>query len=118
MSESYSNLITQAYDAFNSRDINGALQLMHQDVHWPNGWEGGYVEGHEAVREYWTRQWKEIEPFVNPLSIQERSDGRLDVEVKQVAKDKQGNTLFDGIIHHVFLVTDGLISSMEIEGGR
>jgi hypothetical protein len=52
---------------------------------------------------------------VTPVSFQERNDGRFDVEVKQVAKDKQGKTLFDGIVHHVYLVKGGLISSMEIE---
>ena len=115
MSELSRNLIRQAYDAFNSRNIDRALQVMHHDVHWPNGWEGGYVNGHEALREYWTRQWKEIDPVVTPVSFRERSDGRVDVEVKQLAKDKQGKTLFNGIVHHVYLVKDGLISNMEIE---
>src|SRR5215208_116934 len=48
--------LRKAYAAFNARDIEVVLSLMHQDVEWPNGMEGGYVYGHEGVRAYWTRQ--------------------------------------------------------------
>jgi hypothetical protein len=37
---------------------------MDADVHWPNGWEGGYVEGHDEVRDYLTRQWKELHVYL------------------------------------------------------
>jgi nuclear transport factor 2 (NTF2) superfamily protein len=65
-------MIRKAYDAFNSRRVEEVLSLMHPNVHWPNGWEGGYVEGQDAVSEYWTRQWNEINPQVSPLSIIEK----------------------------------------------
>ena len=29
--------------AFNARDLEGTLALMHADVTWANGWEGGWV---------------------------------------------------------------------------
>jgi hypothetical protein len=32
------------------------LSHMGTDVSWPNGWERGYVSGHEEVRAYWLRQ--------------------------------------------------------------
>ena len=51
MTEQYKNIINLAYEAFNARDIDTVLSFMHQNVHWPNGWEGGYVEGHNGVRE-------------------------------------------------------------------
>jgi hypothetical protein len=54
-------LLTRAYTAVNARDIDAVLSLMHPDVDWPNGWEGGRVVGHAGVREYWTRQWAVIE---------------------------------------------------------
>jgi ketosteroid isomerase-like protein len=114
LSEQYQGLIKQAYEAFNARDIDSVLSLMRPDVHWPNGWEGGYVSGHEEVRDYWTRQWKEIDPFVKPVSFRETDDGRLDVEVHQLATDKTGNVLFEGTIHHIYDIEDGLIRSMEI----
>ena len=51
MNSAHQNLITKAYSFFNSRNIDPILFLMSADVHWPNGWEGGFVEGHIAVGE-------------------------------------------------------------------
>jgi hypothetical protein len=115
MKEQYKNMINHAYEAFNERDIDTVLSYMHQDVHWPNGWEGGYVEGHDEVRAYWTRQWKEIDPNVKPVSFKENESGQIEVEVRQMAKDMNGNILFDGVVKHVYTIDNGLIKSMEIE---
>lgn len=43
-------LLEQAYHAFNDRDIDGALALMHPDVEWANGLEGGSVQGHNLIK--------------------------------------------------------------------
>ena len=115
MAEQDTILINQAYEAFNAREIDRVLATMDPNVHWPNGWEGGYVEGHTGVRDYWTRQWKEINPIVKPLSITKNKRGQIEVNVHQVAKDMQGNVLFDGIVKHVYTIEEGLIKSMEIE---
>lgn len=115
MTQQYQDLIRQAYAAFNARDINAALTLMHPEVNWPNGWEGGYVRGHEEVRNYWTRQWKEINPHVEPVAMEKKQDGKISVSVHQIVKDLQGNTLFDGQIIHIYTIENGLIKNMEIE---
>lgn len=115
MTQQHQDVITQAYTSFNARDIDTVLSLMQTDVHWPNGWEGGYVNGHDEVRDYWTRQWKEINPTVEPVSFKDREDGRLEVEVHQIAKDLHGNVLFDGVVLHIYAFENGLIKSMEIE---
>lgn len=115
MTEQYKDLITLVYHAFNERDVDTVLSYMHPDVHWPNGWEGGYVEGHSEVRAYWTRQWKEIDPNVQPVSLEENESGQIEVTVHQVARDMQGNVLFDGIVKHIYTIGNGLIKSMEIE---
>ena len=54
-------VIRAAYRAFNERDIDAALELMHPDVDWPNAWEGGRVNGRQGVRDYWTRQFEAIQ---------------------------------------------------------
>lgn len=108
-------LIRKAYEAFNNRDIDAALQLMSPDVQWPNGWEGGYVYGHDGVRAYWTRQWKEIDPHVSPLSITQEADKRISVLVQQLVKDKTGKLLFEGQVSHIYTIDKGLITHMEIE---
>lgn len=66
MRETHRDLLTKAYDAFNARDIERALAAMHLEVDWPNGMDGGYVHGHDAVRDYWDRQWRLIDPHVEP----------------------------------------------------
>src|SRR5215203_4793466 len=106
-------LIKKAYEAFNARQIDAVLVLMHPDVHWPNGWEGGYVEGHDEVRTYWTRQWNEIDPHVTPVSFNKK-DNQLEVAVRQLVKDRQGTILLDGMVKHIYTIEKGLIRSMEI----
>ena len=110
----YTELIYRAYDAFNQRDINTVLNLMAPDVQWPNGWEGGYVNGHDEVKEYWTRQWKEIDPTVTPVFISELTDNRFDVEVRQTIKSKSGEILSDDMVHHVYTFENEKIKKMEI----
>ena len=73
--ESTRTFITQAYSAFNHRDIDGALALMSENVSWPKASEGGRVTGKEEIRAYWTRQWKEFDPHVEPLDIVDREEG-------------------------------------------
>ncbi len=69
-------IIEQAYAAFNKRDIDGALALMTQDVSWPKASEGGKVIGKAEIRAYWTRQWREFDPHVEPLAITEEAGAR------------------------------------------
>ena len=76
---------------------------------------GGYVSGHDEIRAYWTRQWKEINPHVEPVGFNERQDGTLEISVQQLVKDLQGNQLFDGIVKHIYTVQDGLLRRMDIE---
>ena len=107
-------LITKTYAAFNARDINAVLAVMHPDVDWPNGWEGGRVLGHDEVRKYWTRQWKAINPTVTPERFVKGEDGHIAVLVHQVVRDLEGNVISDGMVEHVYQLEDGLIKSMEI----
>jgi len=88
---------------------------MHPDVDWPNGMEGGRVHGHEAVRNYWTRQWTTIDPKVVPVKFDMEADGRINVTVHQVVKDIEGKLLVDQMIHHIYTIKDGSITTMEIK---
>ncbi len=102
------------YAAFNARDIDSVLAVMHPEVVWPNSMEGGTVRGHEGIRAYWTRQWAEIDPRVDPLSFQLEADGRIAVLVQQLVKDLEGRVLAKRKVEHVFAFENGLIRSMEI----
>jgi hypothetical protein len=107
-------LIEQAYSAFNKRDIDGALALMTQDVSWPKASEGGKVVGKEAIRAYWTRQWGEFDPHVEPLEITEGDGGRVRVRLHQLVKSLEGDVLSDSEVLHVFTVNTGLIAAMDL----
>jgi len=106
--------LRKAYAAFNARDIDGALSTMKPDVAWPNGMEGGTVHGHEEVRRYWTRQWSQINPHVEPMKFESEDSGRVIVHVQQVIRDLAGNVLLDRMVEHVYTIEDGLIVRMEI----
>jgi len=111
----FEKLIKKAYPAFNSRDIDTALSTFHSDVQWPKAFEGGYVSGHDEVRAYWTRQWTEINPTVDPIDFKERQNGTFEVRVHQIVKDLQGNGMFDGIVKHIYILEADLLRSMDIE---
>src|SRR6476646_1828515 len=77
-------LLRAAYAAFNARDIDAALALMTPDVAWPKAFKGGFVRGTEEVRAYWTEQWSEINPHVEPGAFYPEDAGRILVDVHQV----------------------------------
>jgi len=109
------DLLVFVYDAFNRRDIEPILALMHPKVKWPNGMEGGWVHGREEVRAYWLRQWKILNPQVTPISFEGDEQGRVIVHVKQLVRDLNGAILFDRMVRHIYTMKDHLISRMDIQ---
>ena len=107
-------LLAQAYAAFNRRDTDAALALMTEDVSWPKASEGGKVVGKEEIRAYWTRQWGEFDPHVEPIAITEESGGKIRVRVHQLVKSLGGDVLSDSEVLHVFTVESGLIAAMDL----
>jgi hypothetical protein len=103
------------YVAFNARDADAVLAALADDVDWPNAWEGGRLRGREAVREYWERQWAEIDPRVEPGAIATRSDGRFAVEVHQVVRDRAGTVIADDDVVHTYELREGLVRRMDVE---
>jgi ribosomal protein S18 acetylase RimI-like enzyme len=114
MSEQHEQLLRRAYEAFNARDVQGALATMHPRVDWPNAMEGGRVHGHAEVRAYWERQWGSLDPRVQPLHIRQDPGGRMVVTVRQLVRDLAGNVLSDGTVEHHYTITGGLIERMNI----
>src|SRR5690349_24578269 len=102
-------LIEKAYAAFNRRDIDSALALMTEDVSWPKASEGGRVVGKEEIRAYWTRQWVEFDPHVEPIEVIDRGGGKADVKVHQLVKSPSGAVLSDSVVWHVYTIANGLI---------
>lgn len=112
--DSRQELLATVYAAFNRRDIDTILALIRSDVDWPNGMEGGRVQGHDEVRAYWQRQWSMIDPHVEPVRMEEDEAGNIVVDVHQVVRDLSRNILKDEIVHHVYSFREGLIERMDI----
>jgi ketosteroid isomerase-like protein len=115
-------LVERLYDRFNARDIDGVLTALTDDVAWANGMDGGHVHGHEALREYWTRQWAVIIPHVEPVGFHRTADGAIVAEVVQTIRDLEGKPLQgqthglkDKTVGHVFHLRDGKVARFDIQ---
>jgi hypothetical protein len=112
--EPETELLKTAYTAFNARNIDAALATMASDVSWPKAFKGGFVRGHEAVRAYWTEQWSEIDPHVEPVAFHWDDGGRVLIDVHQVVRDLAGALLVDVHVGHRFTLANGLIQAMGV----
>ena len=108
-------LIAQPYSAFNQRNVDGALALMSENVSWPKASEGGRVVGKEEIRAYWTRQWQEFDPHVEPIEVIDREGGKTHVKVRQLVKSLGGDVLSDSEVWHVYTIANGLIERMDLK---
>lgn len=61
MTQTQQDLLIQAYAAFNDRDIDAVLTVMHPNVTWANGMKGGYVHGQETC--WWIKQFSTSTPL-------------------------------------------------------
>ena len=107
-------LLRAAYAAFNARDIDAALACMTADVTWPMAFKGGFVHGHDEIRAYWTAQWAEINPHVEPTAFHLQGNGQILVDVHQVVRSLDGAVLADEHVGHQFTIVEGLIKGMKV----
>jgi ketosteroid isomerase-like protein len=106
-------LIRDLYASFNTRHIEAVIAHLHPEVDWPNVWEGGRLRGHEAVREYWTRQFAAIDGRVEPQAIVEDGD-TVTVTVQQTVRDLAGELVDDCIVTHTYLFQDDKVARMDV----
>ena len=108
-------LLRRGYRAFNARDIDAALEIMHPDVDWPNAMEGTRVHGHAEVRAYWTRQFDLIDSCVEPHRFTIDVNERVLVDAHQVVRDMVGSVVADRWVRHVYTIRDGLVARMDVK---
>src|SRR3954453_21720823 len=94
--------VAALYDAFNARDVDAGTAHLAADVGWPDAWHGGRLLGIDAVRAYWLRQWEVIDPEVRPRRVRELPDGRVEVLVEQVVRDRDGDLLSRAVVLHTY----------------
>jgi len=102
------------YEAFNKREIETIISLMHPNVKWANGMEGGFVHGRDQVREYWRKQFEIIQGQLEPLEYETDENNRSIVTVHLVVRDLEGNLLLEKTVQHIFTIENDLISLFEI----
>jgi hypothetical protein len=107
-------LLRRLYAAFNARDVDAVLAALHPDVDWPNAFEGGRVIGRAAVRDYWRRQFEQIDPRVEPRAFADAGEGRVAVTVHQVVRDLDGAVLADREVTRVYEFRDDLVVRMDV----
>lgn len=56
VSDSIRDLLVNTYRAFNAREIETVLAVLHPDVKWANGMNGGFVHGRDAVSTVFLRR--------------------------------------------------------------
>jgi ketosteroid isomerase-like protein len=115
-------ILTRIYERFNARDIDAVLTALTEDIAWANGMDGGHVHGHEALRQYWTRQWALVSPHVEPVGFRRAADGAIIAKVRQFVRDLEGKPLQgrthglkDKTVGHVFRFREGKVVSFDIE---
>lgn len=106
--------LQKLYAAFNNREIETIISVMHPNVKWANGVDGGFVYGRDAVREYWINQFKVIQVQIETLKFEMDENNRNIVTVHQIVRDLQRNLLVDTTIEQIFTIEDSLISLYEI----
>lgn len=114
--------LKRIYDGFNARNIDGVLNDLTDDVVWANGMEGGHVYGHDAIREYWSRQWTMVDSHVEPVGFRLTAAGTVIAEVRLSVGDLDGKPLqgqshglMDKTVEHVFRFRDGKVARFDIQ---
>jgi len=107
-------LLSAAYSAFNARDIDAAVMLMSPDVSWPKAFKGGVANGPNEIRTYWSEQWSEINPRVEPMAFHPQNDSEILVEVHQIVRNLEGHIISDEHVCHRFTIKNELIQAMEL----
>ena len=101
------------YKNFNDRKIDLVISKMTDKVKWANGMDGGYVYGHDGVKEYWTRQFKLVSSNVTPLIIDTENEV-VKIKVHQVVHDLNGKLLADEFVYHYFHLQKNKIAEFSI----
>ncbi len=111
-------LIAEIYSAFNQRNVDGALALMSESVSWPKASESGRIVGKKAIRAYWSRQWNEFDPHVEPMEVINCGAGKIEVRVHQLVKSLGGDVLSNSEVCRRFTTADGRIERMDLGGSE
>jgi ketosteroid isomerase-like protein len=108
------DLVRLAYERFNKQDVDGVLELLDDDVEWPDLVHTSVLKGKEAVRQYWRRQFEIATPTVLVGEVMEVGEAVIAVAYQQLY-DLHGRLLGPpNVVVHRFRFRGGLVSKMEL----
>lgn len=111
--EDINNFFTELYKNFNERKIDLVISEMTNEVKWANGVDGGYVHGHDGVKNYWAKQFELVSSNVTPVTIDSENE-MVKIKVHQVVHDVFGKLLADEFVYHYFHLNNDKISEFDI----
>lgn len=106
-------LLSDAYAAYNSRDLDRLLTAVTEDVDWPDG--AARLHGKDALRRFWLEQWTRLRTHDEPVAFEEVGRDVVRVRIDQVVRDLDGRTVSRGSFRHTFRLRDGRITRLDIE---
>jgi hypothetical protein len=111
--ENTNEFFRELYENFNNRKIDLVISQMTKNVRWANGMDGGYVYGHDGVKDYWEKQFETVSSNVTPLQIQVENN-LITIKVHQVVHDLHGGLLADEYVYHYFHLSGDKIADFTI----
>ncbi|MFZ5670585.1 MAG: nuclear transport factor 2 family protein [Pseudomonadota bacterium] len=106
-------LLTRLYEAYNRKDIDAVVDVLHADVDWPNLFGEGRRRGHAAVRAMWRDQFARIDPEATPISFTENRDGSVSVKINFIVRNLDGRIFTDEIATNTYRFRDDKVVRMD-----
>lgn len=108
------SVLRRSYAAFNTRDMEMAVQGLAPDVEWSDQLAGGVLKGPEAVAAYWKRQWDTLDPTFVLKHIAPDRNGHTVVTLLQTVRGLDGVIISQGLVRHVHEFENGMVRRMRI----
>lgn len=108
--------VLKLYSAFNGPDYDVVLDLLAEDIDWPDEASGARLSSKTAVRASMLEHAATHRAEYAPIAVQEHGDGRVTVLAQRVSLDAiDGSLRSNTRVRHVFQLREGLIVRMDAE---
>jgi ketosteroid isomerase-like protein len=105
-------LVRRAFDALNAGDVDTAARLMHPDVTWPRGPEGGALQGRDEFRAHWAERLSNVSIYLEPIDFVFAEDD-LVVTTHEIVRRRSTDEWYGEYrTERRFSFRDGLIAAM------
>jgi ketosteroid isomerase-like protein len=107
-------LLRDAYDRFNGRDVESLLEYMTDDIEWPDVAQQTVLHGKEPIRAYWRAQFAATDPRVTPVEFVPVGDEVVAV-VEQQVLTHDGQILVPlTVVYHRYRFAGRLVRRMDV----